>query len=159
MAQKIESTKQTSNEIYALLYAGFPGIGKSTLYNKFKFRSDMIVLDSDSSTFDKINFPNNYIKHIKDNLNKVSIILISTHEEVRKALVDNGLKFTLVYPNKDLKDEYIERYKKRGNNENFVKLLDKFWNEWIEQLDSQECEQRIRLKSGQYLCDVIPACI
>ena len=44
---------------------GFPGVGKSTLFKELE-DSDYLVLDSDSSTFDKTKFPENYIEHIKE---------------------------------------------------------------------------------------------
>ena len=103
----------------------------------------------------KLFFPKNYIDHIKANLGKVDIILISSHEVVRDALVKEGLHFTLVYPNIDLKQEFIERYKQRGSNESFIKLVSDNWTEWIEQLQNQNGCKKIELSTGQYLKDVI----
>ena len=94
-----------------MLCACFPGTGKSYCYNNDN-NPCLIILDSDSSKFDKAGFPENYIQHIKENIGKVDIIFISTHEEVRSALVENSLDFTLIYPEKILKNEYIQRYKK-----------------------------------------------
>ena len=55
------------------LISGFPGIGKTY----YKQKSELNVLDSDSSKFSWIekdvrhpDFPQNYIDHIKKNLNK-----------------------------------------------------------------------------------------
>ena len=78
-----------------MLVSAFPGCGKSHL---FKNKGDKVILDSDSSTFDKSEFPKNYIKHIKENIGKADVILISSHDVVRDALLVNGIKFTLVYP-------------------------------------------------------------
>ena len=133
------------------LVSAFPGTGKSYLYNNY----DGVILDSDSSTFDKSDFPANYIMHIKDNIDSADMIMISSHKEVRDALVDNGLEFSLIYPDKSLKDEYIDRYIKRGNAESFVALLTKMWDEWIDELQSQKSCKHIVLKSGEYLSDVI----
>jgi len=152
---KNKNTKNsTDNACYTLLCAGFPAVGKSHLYNHSKLK----VLDSDSSKFDKAFFPKNYIEHIKGNLGKVDIILISSHDVVRDALVKEGLDFTLVYPNIDLKDEFIERYKQRGSDEGFIKLVSGNWNDWITQLQNQNGCKKIELSTGQYLSDVI-ACI
>jgi len=151
MSTENRNQKDTSNELYTLLCAGFPGVGKSHFYNHSKLK----VLDSDSSKFDKAFFPQNYIDHIKANLGKVDIILISSHDVVRDALVKEGLDFTLVYPNIDLKDEYIERYKQRGSNEGFIKLVSDNWTEWITQLQNQNGCKKIELSAGQYLSDVI----
>lgn len=83
------------------------------------------------------------------------MILISSHKEVRDALVENDLSFILVYPSRDIKDEYIKRYVDRGNNESFVDLLNKNWDNWLSELETQEGCVKIELKEGQYLSDVI----
>ena len=152
MSKQLDSKNaENSNELYTLLCAGFPAVGKSYLYNHSKLK----VLDSDSSKFDKDFFPKNYIDHIKANLGKVDIILISSHEVVRDALVKEGLHFTLVYPNIDLKQEFIERYKQRGSPESFIKLVSENWTDWIIQLQNQNGCKKIELSTGQYLKDVI----
>jgi hypothetical protein len=61
----------------------------------------------------------------------------------------------LVYPERDIKDEYIQRYKDRGNNDAFVDLLNKNWDNWMDEMDDQEGCQKVTLSSGQYLADVI----
>lgn len=134
-----------------LLLSAFPGTGKSYFYKN----SDKKVLDSDSSTFDKSDFPQNYINHIKSNIGKADVICISSHEEVRDALVENDLKFTLVYPDISLKEEYIERYKERGSPDSFVKLLDANWENWIGQLEKQKDCNHIILTSGEFISDII----
>jgi hypothetical protein len=83
------------------------------------------------------------------------MILVSSHKEVRDALVDNAIEFTLVYPNKDIKDEYIQRYVDRGNEEKFVNLLKNNWSNWIPELEQQSGCKKIELNSGQYLSDVL----
>ena len=45
----------------SIIVSAFPGIGKSKLYEENKVNFS----DSDSSKFDKKNFPKNYIEHIK----------------------------------------------------------------------------------------------
>lgn len=134
------------------LISAFPGCGKSHL---FRNAGDKVILDSDSSTFDKSEFPKNYITHIKENMGKADVILISSHDVVRDALLVNGLKFTLVYPDISIKDEYIQRYVDRGNNDAFVKLLKENWESWISDMENQKGCNHIKLKSGEYLSDVI----
>lgn len=81
--------------------------------------------------------------------------MISSHKEVRDALVENGLYFKLVYPDISLKEEYIKRYEERGNVDNFIKLLDNNWESWITELQTQVgCEHKV-LKTGQFLSDII----
>jgi hypothetical protein len=50
---------------------------------------------------------------------------------------------------------YIQRYKDRGNNDAFVELLTKNWDNWMEEMDNQEGCYKVKLDSGQYLTDVI----
>lgn len=132
------------------LISAFPGTGKTRYFN-----NNTDCLDSDSSKFDKANFPNNYIKHIKDNIGKVSYIFISSHKEVREALEKNSLYFTLIYPDISLKREYLERYKQRGSPESFISLLDKNWDIWINQLLKQENCGHIILRSNQFISDIL----
>ena len=140
------------NSIDTLVISAFPGCGKS---HYFRNNKDKIVLDSESSTFDKSDFPRNYIEHIKSNIGKTDIIMVSSHKEVRDALVENGIYFTLVYPEPSIKEEFIQRYIDRGSSETFIKLLNNNWDSWITQLETQEGCEKIKLKKGEYLSDVI----
>lgn len=135
-----------------MVISAFPGCGKSHL---FRNKGDMKILDSDSSTFDKSQFPQNYIEHIKSNIGDADIILVSSHKEVRDALVSEVINFTLVYPSRDIKDEYIQRYIDRGNDGKFVDLLKQNWDIWNDELEQQVGCEKIKLESGQYLSDVI----
>ena len=74
---------------------------------------------------------------------------------MRDALLKKGIPYVLVYPNRDIKDEYIQRYRDRGNNDSFVDLLDKNWENWMDEMDNQEGCHKVKLNSRQYLADVI----
>ncbi len=148
---KLKKFNEHSSKM-TIVISAFPGCGKSHL---FKNKGNKQILDSDSSKFDKSQFPQNYIEHIKSNIGDVDMIMVSSHKEVRDALVDNGIDFTLVYPNKDIKDEYIQRYIDRGNEEKFVDLLKKNWENWILELEQQQGCKKIELNGGQYLSDVV----
>ena len=130
------------------IISGFPGIGKTYFANS---RTD--VCDSDSSRFPKDNFPENYIQHIKECIGKYRYILVSSHKEVREALVANGIEFTLVYPSKYLKKEYLQRYKDRGSSDAFIKLLDENWDNWIDELKATPAIQVV-LSIGQTLTSI-----
>lgn len=126
------------------IISAFPGCGKSHFHRENK----ETTLDSDSSLFSWIyhedgtrernpEFPNNYIEHIKENIGKYEFILVSSHEEVRNALLDNCLFFYLVYPDRfcdESKDMYIQRYIDRGSPESFIALVDENWDAWIHDL-------------------------
>jgi hypothetical protein len=140
------------------VYSTFPGCGKTTYFNT----TDRNVLDSDSSKFDKKHFPGNYLDHIEKNIEDPNVdkILVSSHKDVREGLVRRKILFVMVYPDRDIKDEYIQRYKDRGNNDEFVDLLEKNWDNWMDEMDEMSVPvgqilYKVRLKSGQYLSDVI----
>jgi hypothetical protein len=97
------------NEKFIRVFSVFPGVGKTHFYNQNKENTR----DSDSSTFDKSEFPQNYIDHIKELLEDETIehILVSSHKEVRNALSEAGINFALIKPHHSLKQEYLRRYK------------------------------------------------
>ena len=68
MGRKLKEILESQTKNKGVIISGFPGVGKSHLVNQAK-KSGNELLDSDSSTFDKKNFPENYIKHIKKNVN------------------------------------------------------------------------------------------
>lgn len=141
--------------------SGFPGVGKSTLFGQ---AGNLTILDSDSSKFswadeaERIRHPQwpaNYIDHIRENQGKADIILVSSHDVVRDALIQAGIEFELVYPALEMKAEYIKRYIDRGNSPAFVKLLEVNYDVWITGLMKQTgCVHR-SLRPGQYLSDVL----
>ena len=113
------------------IISAFPGTGKSHIFKSGKYD----CLDSDSSEFSWVydddgskrrnpDFPANYIAHIKENIGKVDLIFVSTHKEVRDALLENCLFFYLVYPKEQAREEYLQRYRGRNSPEAFIKLLD-----------------------------------
>lgn len=122
------------------------------------------MIDSDPSQFswsDKEkgirnpNWPQNYIEHINDQRGRADVVLLSSHDVVRNALVESGIPFTLMYPSLRMKDEYIQRYKSRGSDEQFIKLLEENYENWILELMTQEGCNHIVLQPGQHLADVI----
>ncbi|MGL4801962.1 MAG: hypothetical protein ACRC18_06825 [Cetobacterium sp.] len=128
--------------------SAFPGCGKSYCFKNHQ--DGLTILDSDSSEFSWVkdengnntkernpDFPMNYIKHIKENMGKVDIILVSSHEEVRKALYDSGIKAIIVYPSKSMKYDFIERYKQRGNDAKFIDFISNNFDKFIDDIENE----------------------
>lgn len=111
----------------SIIISAFPGIGKSKLYEENKINYS----DSDSSKFNKKNFPSNYIEHIKNIRKKKQLIFISSHIDVRNALVKEGIKFIYVIPTIDRKAEFLNNYKERGNTQEFINNVDTNWERWL----------------------------
>jgi len=135
---------------------GFPGVGKTHFVDNNM--GSYKAIDSDSSSYSWLSegvrnpaFPENYIEHIKSNVGKVGFIFVSTHKEVIDALDETGIKFELVYPDIELKDEYLKRFKDRGDDDSFIELMDKNWESFIGSLREREGVDKTVLRSSEYL--------
>jgi len=124
----------------AIIISGFPGIGKSYITKNDK---EFKISDSDSSGFSWIekgvrhpDFPQNYIDHIQAIKNDYDIIFVSSHKTVRDALMRNNIYFYLVYPDISLKQEYLKRFKERGNEDSFIEVLNNNWETFILDIES-----------------------
>lgn len=110
----INNSKQT------IVVSAFPACGKSYTYKNFNGKP-FTMLDSDSNKYSWIyengvktdkrnpNFIQDYIAHIKENIGKVDVIFVNSHKDVRKALRDNNIKYFIVYPALNMKDEMLKR--------------------------------------------------
>jgi len=144
----------------------FPGTGKTYMYELYKERA--CIFDSDSSKFSWLEpgvrnpeFPNNYIEHIKEEIkNGAQIILVSTHSVVRKALLENDIPFTIVYPHIEDKEVYLRRYRTRGSSDDFIKMMDENYEKFITEIMDEVSQNPnmidpIVLESHQYITDRI----
>lgn len=138
----------------AQVISGFPGIGKTHFFNR-QTELGFVVKDSDSSQFPKDDFPANYIRHIKEAITQCDYLLVSSHDAVRAALVEAGIEFTLVYPEKNLKIEYMQRYAKRGSPKPFLTLMNKNWSNFLTSCVEQQGCKHVVLKEKQFMSDVI----
>lgn len=127
-----------------MVICGFPGIGKSAISRTYPG-----VVDLESTPFEKD--WNRYCKVIS-HMNKNYTVLCSSHIDLRKELNKNNINYIYVKPEDNLKEEYIERYKKRGNDEKFISQLEKNWDEYMAILPD---ENIFELREGEYLLDVL----
>ena len=65
-----------------------------------------------------------------------------------------GIEYTIVLPSLDMKEEMINRYLSRGNQESFVNLLKTNYEKFVEDL-SIDSNEKIVLKHGEYLSDIV----
>lgn len=145
-----------------IVISGFPGVGKSELVKNNK---ELTILDSDSSKFSwesegvrHPDFPNNYMEHIENNIGKVDIILVSSHAAVRQAMHDRGITFKMVYPEPYLREEYMERYRNRGNKESFIEMMNTNWNDFMGEMFHENEENNVEcflVGNDTYLSDII----
>ncbi len=143
--------------------------GKTTVTSKYKNIIDMestlykyldVIREDEESkgTYKAINkgWPQNYFEALNDVKDKYDYILIA--DEICDDFIhSNNYKYWRVYPKLDLKEEYIERCRVRGNNEEFIYWYSKLWNEWYYKCKNDHFAlKHIELNSGQYLEDVLP---
>ena len=147
----------------------FTATGKSTVAKKYSNVIDMESTlykyigisnedESMKSTIREVNkeWPENYLKALIQVKDKYDYILISD-EICYKFLKENDFEYWWVYPRIDLKDEYMKRCRKRGNNKEFIKWYSKLWDEWIEKCKRDKlATKHIELQSHEYLEDILP---
>lgn len=155
-----------NNGKITVVISAFPACGKSWLFNHFKGKK---ILDSDSSKFhwieDKngektrnLDFPANYIEHIKSNVGTADIILVSAHLEVRQALKNAGISYVTVYPDNipGAKEEWLGRCVCRGNDISFIKFLDSSWDKFQQDILHEPFGEKLySLGRAEYLADII----
>lgn len=149
----------------AKIYSCFPGTGKTYFTENEK---DLKILDLDSSKFSWVYdskhnkttvrnpyFIIDYIDHIKANINRYDIILVSSHDTVVKAMIARGFKFSIIVPEESCKEEYIKRYKERGRDELFITKVSDNWHRWLHFIDKdyQTCNI-IKLPENVYISDI-----
>lgn len=97
------------------------------------------------------------IELLKKTINENRIALLSYHEKIIEFILENKYDYCLVYADKNLKNEYAQRMKKRGNNDLFIEQMtnqeswDDFYNKNI---NDKNPTYKIELKEGQYLSDI-----
>ena len=156
------------------IFSVFPACGKTWVYNHQEDLG-LKILDSDSSEFSWIysnldengnlirsvrkirnpDFPNNYIKHIKENIGKYDYIFVSSHSSVREAFDKEGIDYTIVYPESSCKAEWVGRcFIREKNKENgcIAEVLYNNWEQWIlECVKTGLTHKEIVLDSKEYL--------
>lgn len=145
----------------------FTATGKTSLARNYKNVIDMEstkykYLGECSENFKSTNrdinndWPNNYFKALNSVRDKYDYILVAD-EIVNEFLVKNNYEYWIVYPDISLKEEYLNRCKNRGNNDEFIYWYSRLWDEWINiSKNDLHASKHIELKSNQYLEDVLP---
>ena len=156
------------------IFSVFPACGKTYM---FENQNDwnLKILDSDSSYFSwryewcewsgdiiKVRnpeFPKNYIEHIKNSIGKYDYIFVSSHKEVRDALDEAGIEFTIVFPEYKCKEEWFGRCCIREiegkNGFNSTTLLNNWDKWWYDCAACGETHSQIVLRPTEHLSDLL----
>lgn len=107
-------------------------------------------------------YPNNFIEEALKLLDDGKIVVSPFIEHVFNAYSSSEFKeraedvrIILVCPTADIFDEYIERFKQRGNGQEFIDRRVKEFPSLVKLFDSADGYERIVVKSGQYLSSAL----
>ena len=124
----------------ATIVSVMPAMGKSFIAKKFPTRvrdlesseyhwkmdpkTKEFILDENGNKIANENWPMNYIEAIK-NLEKSGMyeaVLVSSHEDIRKLMAENGIKYANIYPldEADIKAELLTRCVQRHSTGKFI---------------------------------------
>lgn len=125
--------------------SAFPGVGKT---KAVEIVPNLIDLDLPGIPMGE------YIDKINDHLSNDMRVLVPSWETLRVAMRDAGIIYTIVYPQRDLKADYMMRYIKRGSDEKFLNTLNNRWDAFIDSCSSDPVDDHLVLKQSQaYLSD------
>ncbi len=133
-----------------VICAAFCGSGKTFICEK----TDIKAIEIEYWKYIEKGIQKQYIKDIKKQIGKVNYIFISTDPESLKLLNKEGFDITLIYPENELREEYLNRYIERDSSTDFIGSFMKYWNPWINELKEQK-GKHIVLKKDQYLLDIL----
>lgn len=153
-----------------IIICGFPGVGKS-----YAAQRSPDIEDIESTSFhypiewENINEPEkmrveenpnwvrDYVDHIENMASEYGYLynLVSCHDKVREELDARSIPYIIVVPSKNLKDEYLARYVKRGDSFNFISQIDTHWDEWLAEIEESGMPV-IHLRAGQTISEILP---
>ncbi len=133
------------------IISAFCGTGKTYVCEKTNIKS----IEIEYWKYKDNGLQKDYLKDIKFQIGKVNYIFISTDPDGLKLLNKEGYDIMLVYPENNLRNEYLDRYIDRDSPYDFIGTFMKHWNLWINELKEQKYCNHTILKSEEYLYDYI----
>lgn len=108
-------------EKQGIIICGFAGIGKTSIRDAVPSYQKISLYDLSSHAFVKDpGWEKNYVECAAALAKKYDYVFTSTHDVVINELIRRNEKFYIVYPYRHCKDEYVERFRKRGNSEEYI---------------------------------------
>lgn len=150
----IEGDK-ASNFSSTIVISAFPCLGKSTWCKDHDDSKDLESSLYSRKQDNTLNpeFPGNYVNILKWHLvnNNWKYIFVSSHKVVRDALCEDNIKYYVLYPSADRKEEILNLCRQRGNTEEFIEKLSSMWDTWISEIS--QCENAYELTQGEFISD------
>lgn len=158
------------------IIAAFAGVGKTHFCNLFPQALDFVVMPYKYKNYAQIanccvegeaikahtslelrrDWRKCYYQALMDTYRRYpgEILVIPTDSGILCQLEQDAIPYTVVYPNRSLKEEYRQRYLARGNTESFIDIFIGDWDMWMD-LVRDNNGTHIEIQSGEYLSDVI----
>jgi hypothetical protein len=133
-----------------VLCAAFCGTGKTYICEN----TDINAIEIEYWKYKDKGLQKEYIEDIKKYFGKVDYIFIATDPEGLKLLNNEGFNITLVYPQNELRNEYLDKYIKRDDSYDFIGVFMKNWDLWLNELKEQTYCKHVILKKGEFLQDI-----
>lgn len=142
---------------------GFPGCGKSFLADGkrivdvdcrlFEFvgvNEELLHGGFGGSAERNLDYPGNYLEYVKTC--SADVVLVNCH----LGLLSEFPGVEIIYPAKELKGEYLDRYRKRGDDESFLSYMDESFEQMVDMIEGMEGVQKYRMETPEiYFSDVL----
>lgn len=148
---KCKEWEETNVPKETKLISAFCGTGKTHICNQ----TDINAIEIEYWKYKEEGLKKEYLQDIKNQIGKVDYIFISTEPDGLQLLNREGYDITLIYPENELRDEYLDRYIERDSPYDFIGTFMKHWHIWINELKEQYYCKHIVLKRGEYLANYL----
>lgn len=155
-----------------MIIAAFSGVGKTYFCNQVEDSKDFVCMPykyflpnitcsplegekvkADRSLEINLEYPQNYINALLENMNKYKYLVIPSDSRVLKGIEDQSIPYILCYPETNAKEEYRKRYQQRGNTDDFIDVFIGSWNDFMEYLRKDKYGVHVVLNEKEYLLD------
>lgn len=167
MSSNSKTTSEYRGKRRVIIITGYVCIGKSYFCSNLNTRKDHkfgTIVDLDSSNYSRDRFPQNYLDDIRKTADSLAdrggIILVSTFPHVGTTLKQEGYYVAQVLPHNDpeIKSEWLRRLEHRekdGKASRLYQLVNQFWDEWSDEMETRDVSKSIRVSSNQFLSNII----
>lgn len=154
----------------AIIIAGFATCGKSVLGRKYKNVIDLesslykyktidknLTAEQRKGTKREINdeWPQNYYNAIEEAIKKYDIVLVQLKPEHLNYFDENGINYSIAYPNMNNWGEIEKRCIERGNSEDFITRLKEVFKPYYEDSLKRKYEKMYILNNTETLEDLL----
>ena len=169
---QLDVSKLNNHTNLGIIICGFSGIGKTTLGKKYENVAEIgqslyrnIYEGIDASKIDRElrkniktgikknpEWPDNYINKINELRKSYDLVLVFTDFELMEEFRKRHIPFILALPDKSRKQEFLNNFKNRGQDDDFCQKASQMWDKKLTELNNMK-EDKIILKERTFLED------